>query len=84
MQQVYLPAGSRWRDAWNPEKTYDGGQTISVSAETYQIPIFIRVGSSLKPWNLKQMWLESVDIARKKPDLHALETGVSAWFQKQR
>jgi alpha-glucosidase (family GH31 glycosyl hydrolase) len=84
MQQVYLPAGSRWRDAWNPEKTYDGGQTISVSAETYQIPIFIRVGSSLKPWNLKQMWLESVDIARKKPDLRALETGVNAWFQKQR
>jgi len=84
MQQVYLPAGNRWRDAWNPEKTYDGGQTISVSAETYQQPIFIRVGSSLKGWDLKRMWQESTEIARRKPDLHALEASVNAWFEKNK
>ena len=63
---VYLPAGNRWRDAWNPEKTYAGGQTISVTAEPYQLPLFIRAGSSLKPWNLNQLWMESVAIARRK------------------
>jgi hypothetical protein len=82
-QDVYLPAGNRWRDAWNPEKTYAGGQTISVTAEPYQLPLFIRVGSSLKPWNVNRLWMESVEIARKKPDLGALEAGVNAWFEKQ-
>jgi alpha-glucosidase (family GH31 glycosyl hydrolase) len=81
-QDVYLPAGSRWRDAWNPDKTYDGGQTISVNAETHQLPIFIRVGSSLKPWNLNQLWTDSVEVARKKPDLRPLDASLNAWFQK--
>jgi alpha-glucosidase (family GH31 glycosyl hydrolase) len=83
-QDVYLPAGNRWRDAWNPDKTYEGGQTISVSAETHQIPIFIRAGSSVKLPNLDQLWLESVEIARKKPNLRMLETSINAWFEKQR
>jgi alpha-D-xyloside xylohydrolase len=81
-QDVYLPAGNRWRDAWNPDKVYTGGQTISVSAETHQLPLFIRVGSSLKPWNLNQLWISSVDIARKKPDLRLLEATVTAWYQQ--
>ncbi len=72
-QLVYLPAGNRWRDAWNPDKTYDGGQTISVAADTYQLPIFTRVGSSVKLPNLNQLWKESVEIAKKKPDLRSLE-----------
>jgi alpha-glucosidase (family GH31 glycosyl hydrolase) len=84
MQQVYLPAGNRWRDAWNPDKTYAGGQTISVSAEPHQLTLFIRVGSSLKPWNLNELWLESLEIARKKPDLRALEASVNAWFEKSK
>jgi len=83
-QQVYLPAGNRWRDAWNPEKVYAGGQTISVGAEAHQLPIFIRVGSPVKPWNLNQLWQESVEIARKKPDLKPLDATVRAWFEKQR
>jgi len=82
-QDVYLPGGNRWRDAWNPEKTYAGGQTVSVTTEPYQLPLFIRAGSSLKPWNLKQLWTESVEIARRKPDLRALEAGINAWFEKQ-
>jgi hypothetical protein len=59
-----------------------GGLTISVSAETHQLPLFILVGSSLKPWNLNQLWASSVETARKKPDLRALEAGVNAWFQQ--
>jgi alpha-D-xyloside xylohydrolase len=34
-QPVYLPGGSKWRDAWNPEKIYDGGQSIVVHAPIY-------------------------------------------------
>ena len=83
-QDVYLPAGNRWRDAWNPDKVYVGGQTITVSAEPHQLPIFIRVGSSLKPWNLNQMWMDSMASAKKKPDLRALETTINSWFEKQR
>ena len=82
-QEVYLPAGNRWRDAWNPEKTYAGGQTISVSAEIHQLPLFIRVGSSLKPWNLNQMWRDAMTAARQKPDLRRLEARVNAWFEKE-
>jgi alpha-D-xyloside xylohydrolase len=83
-QQVYLPAGNRWRDAWNPDKTYEGGQTISVGAETHQLPIFIRVGSSVKLGDLNQLWRDSVQIAKNKPNLRELETSVNGWFEKQK
>jgi len=83
-QDVYLPAGNRWRDAWNPDKTYEGGQTVSVNAEAHQLPIFIRVGSSLKPWDLNQMWIDSMQAAKKKPDLRVLEASINGWFVKQR
>ncbi|MBE3072366.1 MAG: hypothetical protein IMZ67_05265, partial [Acidobacteria bacterium] len=43
---VYLPAGSTWRDAWGTRE-YPGGQTVVVPAEPHQIPIFVRVGSTL-------------------------------------
>ena len=76
--------GNRLPAALNPDKTYAGGQTISVSAETHQLPLFIRVGSSVKLGNLNQLWLESVEIARKKPDLRTLEASVKSWFEKQR
>src|SRR5688572_24184509 len=83
MQEVYLPAGNRWRDAWNPEKIYAGGQTISVGADSHQLPLFVRVGSSVKLGDLNQLWLESVEIARRKPDLKSLDAGVKEWFEKK-
>ena len=47
-QEVYLPSGAQWRDAWQPEKIYDGGQTIQpCNAELHQMPIFVRVGSKV-------------------------------------
>jgi alpha-D-xyloside xylohydrolase len=75
-QQVYLPTGAEWRDAWHPEKTYRGGQTIETRAELHQIPLFIRAGANLPIGDLNREWQESVEIARKKPDLKALEATI--------
>ena len=70
--------------AWNPDKIYPGGQTFTVSAAPYQIPLFVRVGSSINLGNLNQEWQESVTIAQKNPDLKTLEAGVNDWFVKNR
>ena len=83
-QEVYLPAGEKWRDAWNPEKIYDGGKSITVKADVHQIPIFIRVGSNLELGDLNKEWAESLSIAAKRPDLKSLETEVNAWFEKNK
>jgi alpha-D-xyloside xylohydrolase len=45
-QEVYLPAGATWRDAWGTRE-YPGGQTVIVPAQPHQIPIFVRAGSTL-------------------------------------
>jgi alpha-glucosidase (family GH31 glycosyl hydrolase) len=82
-QQVYLPSGSRWRDVWNPASIHDGGQVVTVSAETHQIPLFVRDGSKLKLGDLNKEWQESQTIAKNKPDLKLLEAEVNAWFAKR-
>ena len=81
-QRVYLPAGSRWRDAWRPDRVHDGGKTITVPAEPHQLPLLVRVGSSVSLGDLEKEWQESVTIARKRPDLAALERRVNEWFAK--
>lgn len=83
-QEVYLPAGEEWRDAWRPEKIYQGGQTITVNADLHQIPLFIRVGSSVKLGDLNQEWQESLAIAQKRPDLKALDAELKTWFEKSK
>jgi alpha-D-xyloside xylohydrolase len=83
-QEVYLPAGSNWRDAWNPQKVYRGGRNITVSAEPYQLPLFIRVGSNLKLGDLNQEWKESKAIADKRPDLKALDAELRHWFDERK
>lgn len=40
---VYLPAGSRWVDAFT-KNIYEGGQTVSVSAPLDVIPVMVREG----------------------------------------
>jgi len=79
-QEVYLPAGKRWRDAWRPDKVYQGGQTITVTAELHQIPLFVRVGAQVALGDLNREYQESLAIARKPPDLKALDAEVKAWF----
>ncbi len=81
-QDVYLPRGSRWRDAWRPTKIYAGGKTITVPADTYQLPLFIRVGSTVNVGDLQKEWKDSQAIAQSKPDLAALDAQVKTWFDK--
>ncbi len=83
-QEVYLPAGTSWRDAWHPDKIVQGGRTISVQVELYQIPLFIRAGSRLQLGDLNQEYKESLAIAQRKPDLKVLDAQLKAWFDKRR
>jgi alpha-D-xyloside xylohydrolase len=83
-QEVYLPKGSRWADAWHPDKSYSGGQTITVPAELHQTPLFVRAGSSLKLGDLEQEYRESMTIAEKRPDLKVLDAATSIWLEKYR
>jgi alpha-glucosidase (family GH31 glycosyl hydrolase) len=78
-QEVYLPAGHQWRDAWKPKKIYKGGQTITVSAELHQLPIFIRVGSTVTLGNLNDEYKESKAISEKRPDLKKLDAELREW-----
>lgn len=83
-QEVYLPAGEKWRDAWNTDKIYDGGKSITVKADMHQIPIFVRVGSNLELGDLGREWQESLAIAAKRPDLKALDAEVKLWFEQNK
>jgi alpha-D-xyloside xylohydrolase len=83
MQEVYLPAGSEWRDVWNPEKVYQGGRVITVHADLHQIPLFVRVGSTVQVGDLNKEWQESLEAAHNHPDLKSLDAGVKEWFDKQ-
>jgi alpha-D-xyloside xylohydrolase len=83
-QEVYLPAGHKWRDAWNLNRVHQGGQTITVQAELHQLPLFIRVGSSVKLGNLHQEWKESHAAAEKRPDLKALDAELKAWWDRRK
>ena len=44
---VYLPAGTRWRDAWTGD-TYEGGTTFDADAPLDRIPVYLTEGSSLQ------------------------------------
>jgi alpha-D-xyloside xylohydrolase len=83
-QEVYFPRGSRWRDAWNPEKIYDGGQTATIDAGVHQLPLFIREGSRVDVGDLNQEWKESLELAEKRPDLKSLDADLKKWFDSTR
>ena len=82
-QQVYLPSGAKWRDAWRG-KVYQGGQTVTVTAAPHQIPIFIREGAKIDLGDLNKEWAEAQAIAQKKPDLQALDAEARAWLEKNK
>jgi alpha-D-xyloside xylohydrolase len=81
-QEVYLPAGQRWQDAWHKDKVYEGGRTVTVEAGLHQVPLFVRVGSKVDVGDLGREYAESVAIAQTRPDLKALDQQVKAWFDK--
>ena len=70
---VYLPAGTRWIDAWEKDKMYEGGKYIAVDAPLHKIPIFIKEGSKVDLGDLNVLYNESVELAGKKPDLKKME-----------
>lgn len=59
-QRVYLPAGEIWINLWNNEE-YKGGGYLEVDAPVYQIPVFLRKGSTLRLPDLKSLYEESVN-----------------------
>lgn len=81
--EVFLPSGAKWRDAWNTDKIYEGGQTITAHTELYQIPLYVRGGSQLELGDLHREWRESVEAAHNRPDLKALDADAKDWFEKQ-
>jgi alpha-glucosidase (family GH31 glycosyl hydrolase) len=81
-QEVYLPSGSQWRDAWHPEKIYDGGRTIAVKADLHQMPVFVRAGSNVELGDLNQEWTDAVAAANTRPALKPLDAEVREWFDK--
>jgi len=40
-REVYLPAGSKWVDFYQPEKIFEGGQIINVQAPLNHLPLFV-------------------------------------------
>ncbi len=79
-QEVYLPAGEHWRDAWHTDKIYSGGQTITVHTELYQTPLFVRVGSKVDVGDLNSEWAQAIAAASTRPDLRTLDASAKAWF----
>jgi alpha-D-xyloside xylohydrolase len=45
-RDVYLPAGSRWTDAWTGA-SYDGAAWLAAEAPLDRIPLFLRDGAEL-------------------------------------
>jgi alpha-D-xyloside xylohydrolase len=72
-QNVYLPGGETWIDAWDTGKEYKGGQYLKVTTKPYQIPLFIRKGSTLNLGDLNALYQESYLKASKKGNLAELE-----------
>jgi len=81
-QKVYLPAGSRWRNAWRPSEIVDGGRSVTVDAAPYQVPLFVRAGANVPVGDLNAEWTASEAAARTRVDLRPLDAQVAAWFTR--
>jgi len=82
-QEVYLPKGHTWVYAWDG-KEYEGGQTVTVRAESHQIPIFVRKESGIILGDLNAEWEESFKVASQRPNLSILDAEVRSWFERFR
>ena len=71
-----MPAGERWRDAWDLKKIYDGGQNITVNTPFHVIPIFLREGASVDIIDLNALYKDSLNIVKQKPDLKKQEDSI--------
>jgi alpha-glucosidase (family GH31 glycosyl hydrolase) len=71
-QQLYLPAGEKWVDAWDGT-VYEGGKMVMVDAPLHKLPIFLRQGSKLELGDLNAEYAEALKAVAVKPDLAALQ-----------
>jgi len=78
-----LPKGHTWVYAWDG-KEYEGGQTVTVRAESHQIPIFVRKESGIILGDLNAEWEESFKVASQRPNLSILDAEVRSWFERFR
>ena len=76
IQNVYLPAGARWRDAWQPDRTYEGGQEITINTPFYKIPIFVKEGATIDLGDLNKVFEESMQKVAVRPNLEVLQKGI--------
>ena len=72
-QDVYLPAGEEWIDAWDPSRLYNGGQTVHIETPLHKIPVFIRKGSGVNLGDLNELYSSSLEKVKQKPDLKKWE-----------
>jgi len=72
-QNVYLPEGEKWIDAWDRSVVHEGGKTIQIDTPLEKIPIFIREGSDVDLGDLNALYRESLELAKNIPDLTELE-----------
>lgn len=70
--RLYLPAGETWIDLWDM-KEYEGGQYIEVDAPVYQVPVFLRKGSSLSLPNFAELYKESLNLTSVKYKMSDLQ-----------
>jgi alpha-glucosidase (family GH31 glycosyl hydrolase) len=52
---VYLPAGTRWLDAWTGASVA-GGQWLTAAAPLHLIPVYVRDGGTLEPFGDLDSW----------------------------
>ena len=73
MQAFGIPNGVYWIDRpWGVGKPW--------GYDDFEIPIFVRVGSTLDLGDLSREWADAQRIARERPDLKAIEADVTRWF----
>jgi alpha-glucosidase (family GH31 glycosyl hydrolase) len=77
-QSVYLPAGEQWVDGWDTKKVYEGGKFVTVDTPLHRMPVFVRNGAEIISAfeGLEELYVKSLIIAEKKPDLKELEKTV--------
>jgi hypothetical protein len=48
----------------------------------HQLPIFIRVGSTIALGDLEAQWQESLQVARRRPTLATGDATIAAWLAR--
>ena len=82
-QEVYLPAGEKWQNAWVPSQVFSGGQVVKVDAPLYLTPLFTRVGSGVDFGDLVKEYKLSLEAAARKPELRKMDEALRRQFDAE-